>query len=229
MRHVTWSPRTPFVRRRVAAWRRRADEPGDLLYVALGDSAALGVGTRELDASYVGLAAHRLQRLSFRTVRVVNLARYGARLDDVLDRQLDLLAAVERDAGRPADMVTLDVGGNDAGRTPADEADARIHAITARLPAHAIVADVPCFHFGEREWDARRLSSTIADAVHGAGLALAPLHRVTEFRRGWGSFPDFSWDQFHPSRLGYRVWDSAYAGAVARRARALRSDVGGHA
>ncbi len=229
MRPVTWSPRTPFVRRRVAEWRRRADESGDLLYVALGDSAALGVGTRDLDASYVGLAAHRLQRLSFRTVRVVNLARYGARADDVLDRQLDLLVEVEREAGRPADMVTLDIGGNDAGRTPADDVDARVRAIVGRLPPHAIVADLPCFHFGEREWDARRISQTIADAVHTAGLAFAPLHRVTEYRRGWGSFPDFSWDQFHPSRLGYRVWDSAYAGAVARRARALRPDVGGHA
>lgn len=226
---MTWSPRTPFVRRRVAEWQRRADEPGDLLYVALGDSAALGVGTRELDASYVGLAAHRLQRLSFRTVRVVNLARYGARADDVLDRQLDLLTAVARDAGRAADMVTLDVGGNDAGRTSADEVVARIHDIIRRLPPHAIVADVPCFHFGEREWDARRISTTIADAVRGAGLAFAPLHRVTEFRRGWGSFPDFSWDQFHPSRLGYRVWESAFAGAVSRRARALRPDVGGAA
>ncbi|BAU33490.1 GDSL-type esterase/lipase family protein [Microcella alkaliphila] len=226
---MTWSPRTPFVRRRLDEWRRRADEAGELLYVALGDSAALGVGVRDLDASYVGLAAHRLQRLSFRTVRVVNLARYGARADDVLDRQLDALSDVERVAGRPADMVTLDVGGNDAGRTPADEADARIHEIVRRLPAHAIVADVPCFHFGEREWDARRLSRTITDAAHAAGLALAPLHRVTELRRGWGSFPDFAWDQFHPSRRGYRVWDSAFAGAVGRRARELRADVGGSA
>jgi lysophospholipase L1-like esterase len=197
---VPWNPRVPFVRRRVAAWRRRADEPGELLYVALGDSAALGVGTADLDASYIGLIAHRLQRLAHQPVRVVNLGRYGARTDDVLDRQLDALADAERTWGRPADLVT-----------------------------HAIVADVPCFHFGQREWDARRISRTITDAVRAAGLALAPLHRVTEFRRGWGSFPDFGWDQFHPSRRGYRVWESAFAGAVSRRARELCADVGGAA
>lgn len=226
---MPWNPRAPFVRRREAAWRRRAHEPGELLYVALGDSAALGVGTADLDASYVGLIAHRLQRLAHQRVRVVNLGRYGARVHDVLDRQLDALADAERAWGRPADLVTLAIGGNDAGRTPADEVDAAIAAVVRRLPPHAIVADVPCFHFGQREWDARRISRTITDAVRAAGLALAPLHRVTEFRRGWGSFPDFGWDQFHPSRRGYRVWESAFAGAVSRRARELRPDVGGAA
>ncbi len=226
---VSWSPRTLFVRRRVAEWQRRASEPGELLYVALGDSAALGIGTRDLDASYVALIAHRLQRLAHRTVRVVNLARYGARVDDVFDRQLDALIDVEREAGRPADLVTLDIGGNDVGRTPRETFDASITAVVRRLPPHAIVADLPCFHFGQREWDARRASRTIADAAHTAGLTLAPLHRVTEFRRGWGSFPDFAWDQFHPSRRGYRVWESAFAGAVSRRARELRTDVGGAA
>lgn len=176
---VPWNPRVPFVRRREAAWRRRAHEPGELLYVALGDSAALGVGTADLDASYVGLIAHRLQRLAYQRVRVVNLGRYGARVHGVLDRQLDALAGAERTWGRPADLVTLAIGGN--------------------------------------------------DAVRAAGLALAPLHRVTEFRRGWGSFPDFGWDQFHPSRRGYRVWESAFARAVSRRARELRPDVGGAA
>lgn len=132
--------------------------------------------------------------MAHQRVRVVNLGRYGARVHDVLDRQLDALPDAERAWGRPADLVTL-----------------------------AIVADVPCFHFGQREWDARRISRTITDAERAAGLALAPLHRVTEFRRGWGSFPDFGWDQFRPSRRGYRVWEFAFAGAVSRRTRELRA------
>ena len=210
-----WSLRTPFTNARRRAWARRAEQPGELLYVAIGDSAAQGVGAWSLDASYVGRLVARLERLSGRTVRVVNLSRYGARLDDAIERQLPLLAELE------PDVVTVAIGSNDMTRFDAAAFGADITRIVAALPPHAIVADLPCFHVGERERDAVIASRMIADVVHSRGLPFAPLHRVTEMRRGWGSFPEFSWDQFHPSALGYRVWESAFAGALARRARAL--------
>ena len=210
-----WSLRTPFTNARRRAWARRAEQPGELLYVAIGDSAAQGVGAWSLDASYVGRLVARLERLSGRTVRVVNLSRYGARLDDAIERQLPLLAELE------PDVVTVAIGSNDMTRFDAAAFGADITRIVAALPPHAIVADLPCFHVGERERDAVIASRMIADVVRARGLPFAPLHRVTEKRRGWGSFPEFSWDQFHPSALGYRVWESAFAGALARRARAL--------
>ena len=214
---MTWSLRTPFANARRRAWARRARQPGELLYVAIGDSAAQGVGARRIDASYVGLLAARLQRLTGRTVRVVNLSRYGARLDDALERQLPQLAQLE------PDLVTVAIGANDMVAHDAERFVDEFERLLAALPPHAIVADLPCFHFGDRERDAVHASRAIADLVRARGLAFAPLHRVTERRRGWGSWPEFAWDQFHPSAIGYRVWESAFAGAVAKRARAVRS------
>ena len=213
---MSWSLRTPFTNARRRAWTRRAQRPGELLYVAIGDSAAQGVGARRLDASYVGRLAARLERLSGRTVRVVNLSRYGARLVDALERQLPLLAELD------PDVVTIAIGSNDMVRFDSTQFSEEFTRLVAALPPHAIVADLPCFHFGEREKDAVIASRIIHDAVLDRGLGFAPLHRVTEMRRGWGSWPEFTWDQFHPSALGYRVWESAFAGALAQRARALR-------
>ncbi len=212
---MTWSLRTPFTAARQRAWQRRALEPGELQYAAIGDSAAQGVGARDLDASYVGLLAGRLQRQTARTVRVVNLSRYGAWLDDALERQLPQLAELA------PDLVTVAIGANDMVAYDAERFADAFGRLLAGLPPHAIVADLPCFHFGDREEDAVRASQMIADLVRARGLAFAPLHRVTEKRRGWGSFPEFTWDQFHPSALGYRVWESAFAGAVNDRARDL--------
>lgn len=220
---MTWSLRTPWLRRREAAWRRRARQQGELLYVAIGDSAAQGVGTRDLEASYVGLLTQRLQRHAHRTVRVVNLSRYGAGIDDVLDRQLPALHALA-EQGRAPHLVTVAIGANDMRDVDQAVFAARVDALLAGLPRHAIVADLPCFHFGPRELDAVLASRMIADRARASGRPFAPLHRVTELRRGWGSFPEFAWDQFHPSRLGYRVWESAFAGAVTRRAKQLRAD-----
>lgn len=212
---MTWSPRTPWLTARRRAWRKRAAQPGELLYVALGDSAAQGVGTSDLDASYVGLLAARLQRETGRSVRVVNLSRYGARVHDVVTQQLPHLA------GLTPDLLTLTVGANDLQNFDAGSFGASVNHVLDALPRHAIVADLPCFHFGPRELDAVIASRMIADRVRAHRLTFAPLHRVTEIRRGWGSFPEFSWDQFHPSAKGYRVWESAFAGALVQRARAL--------
>lgn len=210
---VAWSLRTPFTAARARAWRRRAQQPGELLYVAIGDSAAQGIGARRLEASYVGRLAARLERLTGRTVRVVNLSRYGARLDDALERQLPALAALE------PDLVTVAIGANDMAAYEPERFAAAFDRVLDGLPGHAIVADLPCFHFGDREQNAVHASRVIAQRVRERGFAFAPLHRVTEKRRGPQSFPEFTWDQFHPSALGYRVWESAFAPAVTRRAR----------
>jgi len=213
-----FSLRTPWLRQRLRQWDARAALPGDLVYAALGDSAAQGIGARGLETSYVGRVAGRLERHSGLSVRVVNLSRYGARVDDALERQLPAALALGR-----VDLMTVAIGANDMRAAEHEGFLTRFEELLARLPAHAIVADLPCFHFGEREFDAWHASQTMAEQIRRAGLTFAPLHRVTELRRGWGSFPEFTWDQFHPSDLGYRVWESAFAGAVTRRAGVLRA------
>ena len=66
-----------------AWWREQAKVDGDLLYVALGDSTAQGIGASRPVNGYVGILADRIRALSGRTVRTVNLSVSGARVADL--------------------------------------------------------------------------------------------------------------------------------------------------
>ena len=57
-------------------WRRAATNvPEDAIhYVALGDSAAQGVGASRVETSYVALLAERISQVSRRQVVVTNLS-----------------------------------------------------------------------------------------------------------------------------------------------------------
>ncbi len=81
-----------------------ADGP---LWVALGDSMTQGVGASDYDRGWVG----QLQTSGGSEIpgRLINLASSGARVGDVLDRQLPALAAL----GRRPELVTVLIGSND--------------------------------------------------------------------------------------------------------------------
>ena len=99
---------------------------------------------------------------SGRSVRIVNLSRYGARIDDAIAEQLPRLAKL-----RP-DLVTVAVGANDMRRFDAARFSDSLDALLAGLPAHAIVADLPCFHFGPREGDAVVASRMIRERARSS-------------------------------------------------------------
>ena len=65
-------------------WAVPRGEAGGLLYVALGDSAAQGVGASRPELGYVGLLAQRMREQTGRPVQVVNLSRSAARLADLV-------------------------------------------------------------------------------------------------------------------------------------------------
>lgn len=176
-------------------WKRRAERPGELLYVALGDSLAQGVGASHPERGYVGLLAAQLERETWHTVRVLNLSVTGVRLADLLDGQLTAL----RDL-RP-DVVTLAIGANDAGRTDPATFRADFDALCAALPAGSLVADVPDFQAG-----ARRAATAELAAVTREVLAGHPeLVRVTlEAATSHLSWRDYCADLHHPSDAGHR-------------------------
>src|SRR5579859_460011 len=78
-----------------------------LLYVALGDSTAAGVGANRFEESYPYLIAQHLASKS-RYVHVINVAVSGARVDDVQATQLLKMRSLE------PDLVTMTIGANDA-------------------------------------------------------------------------------------------------------------------
>ena len=211
-----WAGRLLRLRRSVGRharyWSRPQGRSGGLLYAALGDSAAQGIGASSPDRGYVGLLARRLGDATGLPVEVVNLSRSGARMADVLDVQLTALSAL----GRAPDVVTVAIGGNDVvGYDPVlfgEQADRLADA----LPEGAYVGDAPYFMHGRWERDARHAADLLAAAAVRHGLRPVALHDAQQ-ARGWRAMAtDFAADWFHPNDRGHRVWADAFWDRIAR-------------
>lgn len=185
-------------------WSLPRGEAGGLVYVALGDSTAQGIGASSPERGYVGLIAQRLRTATGRPVRVVNLSVSGARVRDVVAAQLPGLP------GLRADVVTVAVGANDIRDYDVRRFHADVDALVAGLPANAVVADVPWFMHGGTGRRSDQAAEYIARAAQARDLPFAELHDATR-RRGWPSMlTDFAVDWFHPRDRGYRVWTVAF-------------------
>ncbi|MEP6479940.1 MAG: SGNH/GDSL hydrolase family protein [Rhodoglobus sp.] len=197
-------------------WREERKKAGDLLYVAIGDSAAQGIGASLPNRGYVGILARHIQQETGRTVRVVNLSVSGGRLREVIADQLPALAKLQ------PDILTVAIGANDIAGFDAKRFEREAKIVIAALPGHAIVADVPAFYFGQAERDARAAGAIVRRLAEQAGLTLAPLYAATRKQTGAKTaLRDVAADFFHPNDRGYRVWASAFLPAIDARLREL--------
>lgn len=202
-------------------WSTPRGRSGGLLYAALGDSAAQGIGASRPDLGYVGVLAARLGQARGEPVEVVNLSRSGARLADVLDTQLPTLSAL----GRTPDVVTVAIGGNDLAAYDRALFAAQADRLADGLPDGAYVADAPWFMHGRWERDAQQASRLLRDAAVRRGLQPVALHEAQRTRGWWAMLTDFAADWFHPNDRGHRVWADAFwqqlaPAAIPRPARA---------
>lgn len=189
-------------------WSLPRGDSGGLLYVALGDSTAQGLGASRPDRGYVGLLARRLQDATGRPVRVINLSASGARVRDVVAEQLPKLT------GLSPDLVTVAVGANDIRDYGIGRFRADVDALIAGLPANTLVGDVPWFMHGGLGRRSDEAAAYVAQAAEARDLAVAGLHDATR-RRGWPSMlTDFAADWFHPRDRGYRVWADGFWEAI---------------
>lgn len=189
----------------------RVDVPSDLLYVALGDSTAVGVGAYT-GGGYPDRAVGRL-RQQFPALKLLNLGRSGATTADVLEEQ------VPRALRTRARLVSLCIGINDVGLQLPDDAYAlnleEIVIALRRLDAPIVIANIPDLAFApavarlvprsvyERRIELFNEHITATAARHG--LTLVDLY--TWSRDALPGRPElFSPDGFHPSALGYEVW-----------------------
>jgi lysophospholipase L1-like esterase len=194
-----------------AWWRAQAKEQGDLLYVALGDSSAQGIGATAPDHGYVGILARRIAARSGRSVRTVNLSVSGATAQDVVEYQLPRLAKL-----RP-DVVTLAIGVNDIVRWNEHGFSSAVSTILDALPEGAIVAELPYFYLPRSEHRVAVAIHAIKRLADARKLRVAPLHGVTKRAGVQGIFTLFSGDRFHPNDSGYELWASAFAPLVDER------------
>ncbi len=202
-------------------WSVPQGQSGGLLYVALGDSTAQGVGASRPDRGYVGLVAEQLRRQSGQQVMVINLSVSGARIQDVLDVQLPRLRALR------ADVVTVAIGANDVRSYDTAQFARRATEMTAALPGGTFIADVPWFMAGAWEGNASEAGEVLVRTAGERGLPVVPLHHAL-LARGWTSMlTDFAPDWFHPNDRGYRVWAGTFWKAIcAENRRAPRPDLG---
>ena len=185
-------------------WRDHAKVPGELLYVAIGDSAAQGIGASAPDRSYVGVLADHVRLATGRTVRVVNLSVSGATVGLAVRDQLPKFAGL-----RP-DLVTVSIGANDIADWDAEAFEAGLRDLFAALPEHAIVADLPCFHLPHNERKVAVANRILRELAAEHRLTVVPLHATTK-RQGLRSIAtQFANDMFHPNDRGYRVWADAF-------------------
>jgi len=202
-------------------WRDHAKADGELLYVAIGDSAAQGIGASRPDRSYVGQIADELRESTGRSVRVVNLSVSGATTSLAVRDQLPRFRDVR--ALRP-DVVTVSIGANDIAEWDPVRFDRNIRSIFAELPLHAVVADLPCFYFPQNERKVAEANRMLRAAAREHGLVVAPLHEVTRRQGLRGILTQFARDMFHPNDHGYAVWADAFRPALASVVRSRRRE-----
>jgi acyl-CoA thioesterase I len=192
-------------------WRERTKEAGELLYVAIGDSAAQGIGASRPDHSYVGVLAKSIRGRTDRSLRVANLGISGATLGLAIEFELPKLAKLD------PDIVTVCIGANDIANFDEQRFEREIGVILDAVPPHAIVADLPSFYFLPGQKKARIANRMLRAAAAQRGLTVVDLHTLTDRQGLWGITTQFAGDLFHPNDRGYRIWAAAFEPAVARR------------
>ncbi len=200
-------------------WERRAQQPGDVAYLALGDSLSQGIGSSSPDTSFVSVLAGDLSERTGEPVRVVNLSVTGATTAELVRDQLpvfvELLAELEAD-GVPVGLVTVCIGANDAGSTSPEEYRRDLVTVLDALPAGSYVTDVPDFNGGPRQEPAAELAAVAREEVAARpGLVLVPLEAAT----GDQSTAEYAGDFFHPSDEGYLRYVDVFRTTIERTSR----------
>ena len=113
--------------------------------MALGDSAAQGIGASNPWRSYVGRIAGHIRRTTHGTVGVKNLSISGSTTYQCRINQVPRLGDYE------ADIVTVSIGANDIGDFHPEKFEKNLRAVYSALPKHAIVADLPFMLLPESE------------------------------------------------------------------------------
>lgn len=190
-----------------AAYWARLSSAGALIYVALGDSAAQGVGVDDPRQGYVGVLHARLERTTRQQISLVNLSVSGATTATLIRDQLSRLTTLPTPA-----FITCVIGSNDVAlgrpfRSSAFRAAAEV--LVQSLPDHAVLGTVPSFgHWPYERW-AKRANAALFRAGTARGLRIADLHAPTRGLWPWRYTHILAGDFFHPNARGYRLWADA--------------------
>jgi lysophospholipase L1-like esterase len=161
------------------------------LWVALGDSMSQGIGASRYDCGWVSQLQVLLDQAG-RPYRVLNLSVYGARVDDVLTRQLPAM----RDLAAKPDLVTVLIGSNDmVSRKHRRDLPHHYRKLLQQLPPASVIAS-PFGNFGL----GKQINALIAEEAADRGLKVLNNHDEASLASWRGKLAD---DHFHPNDRGY--------------------------
>lgn len=184
-------------------WEKRSQESGEITYLALGDSAAQGIGASSPARGYVGLIAKRLQQETGKSVRVVNLSVTGAKLSDYLRDQAPKIKDIK------ADFVTIEIGANDIRTYNEESFKSEFIQVLATLPDGTFIANMPLFNSRPGSTNKAKNASIVIEELvqNDKRLKFVDLQKQTSENQ---SIFGFAPDLFHPNNISYKHWADAF-------------------
>ncbi len=198
--------------------RSEAGKDLPLIYVALGDSAAQGLGATVITEGYVPRVAQALSTGSGREVALLNLSLSGGTVQSMLGTQLPQLAGL-RIGGEPVrpDVVTIDIGSNDVGHAwvTNETFAADVRRLVESLPEGTFMLNIPSFGRLPTEERAAAFSQILDEEATRAG------HHPVNIRTISQAMPERTYlfdyhapDLFHPNSPWYAVWAQQFVDAI---------------
>lgn len=184
-------------------WVQKVKEQGEVTYVALGDSAAQGIGATSPMRGYVGLIAKRIEAQTGKSVRVVNLSVTGAKLSDYLRDQAPQISNYQ------ADVVTIEIGANDIRNYDEQTFRQEFRQVLASLPDGTYVSNMPLFNSRPGSTSSAKAASGVIEeeiAADGRAKFVDLQKQTTDHQSIFGFAPDL----FHPNNLSYQNWADAF-------------------
>lgn len=200
-----------------------------LTYVAIGASDTQAAGASSYEHGYV-VAIHRyLEQATHRKWELINVGRSGARITDVVERQLPLAIAA-----RPA-VISIWVGGNDVRHKIHPKGFERLlrgmlKALCEETNALVLIANLPEMErqpfarsasHNEREFlreQSRLYNGIIERAANEFGAILVDLRTMSEMY----DERFFCSDGLHPNDMGYMRIAERFIEALGRHIGALK-------
>lgn len=184
-------------------WADKANESGEITYLALGDSAAQGIGATSPMRGYVGIIAKRIEQQTGKKVRIVNLSATGAKMDDFLKNQAPEISKYK------ADVITIEIGANDVAKYNEESFRSDFKKVIATLPKGTYVSNMPLFNSRPSSTQNAKDASRIVDEELKSrpDLIFVDLQKQTEENQ---SIFGFAPDLFHPNNLSYKNWADAF-------------------
>lgn len=185
-------------------WQKNNSKPavaGEVLYVALGDSTAQGIGATSPKKGYVSLVANGISHKENKSVRTVNLSKSGAKVNDVVSTQLP---ALKRLPVNDNTYVTIEIGANDMSSFDAKRFETEMDEVMQQLPRQALITNIPYFgdsRHSNRQPDVEAANKIMDKLATKNNFKLLDLHKRMQEN---GGFKTLAADMFHPSNTAYR-------------------------